>query len=63
MDRDDIIEHLVGLYREVLEEKDDEDLLGDSLEEVRETTIEEILERYQDDLEAMTDEQLEEQCR
>jgi C4-type Zn-finger protein len=30
---------------------------------MRETAIEGILERYQDDLEAMTDEQLEEQCR
>ena len=39
MDRDDLIEKLVSKYREVLKEKDDEDLLGSTaLEQARELT-------------------------
>ena len=58
MNRDEVIEDLVGKYREALEEKDDEDLLGNTLERAREEAVEEMVERYQEHVEEMDDEDL-----
>lgn len=42
MNRDELIEDLVSKYREALEEKDDEELLGNTLERAREEAVEEM---------------------
>ncbi len=45
MHRDNVIEKLVSKYREVLEEKDDEDLLGSTArEQARERAAESLVE-------------------
>jgi len=73
MNREDVIEKLVDQYREQLEEKDDEDLLGSRLETIREAaklllsnrleserdeTIERLVEQYQEELKSKSDEEL-----
>ena len=73
-DRGAVIEKMVDQYRDQLEEKDDDDLLGSSrlaifredakvlvhnmLEALREETIEELVESYQKNLEGMSEQEL-----
>jgi len=45
-------------YQDELEEQSNEDLLGNTLEDVREDTIERLVEQYQDELEGKSDEEL-----
>lgn len=47
MNREDVIDTMVDQYREQLEEKDNDELLGDTLTTLREHTIERMTERYQ----------------
>lgn len=59
MHRDELIEKLVSKYRDVLEEKDDEDLLGSTaLEQVREQAAESLVESYRECVEDMEDAEL-----
>jgi len=52
---------LVELYRKCVEDMDDDELLGDRLKEMRSTAIVEAMAHCRDELEAMTNEQLDEQ--
>lgn len=71
--REDVIENMVDQYREQLEEKDDDELLGGTLEQlcedakvllantlesVREETIEEMVEQYRRQLDGKPDKEL-----
>jgi len=56
MNRDEVIEQLLDQYREQLEEKDNEELLGTTLDKMRENAIEAMVERYQESVEEMDDE-------
>ncbi len=58
MNRDEHIERLIEKYRENLEEKDNEALLGDALEKARERKIEVLVEKYQEKLEDEEDDEL-----
>ena len=73
MNREDVIENMVEQYRAQLEEKEDEDLLGsrleqmrkdanvlfaNTLEDVREETIEAMVEQYQRQLDGKPDKEL-----
>jgi hypothetical protein len=73
MNREDVIENMVEQYRGQLEEQEDEELLGgtldtlredakvlfaNTLEDVREGTIEEMVEQYQRQLDGKPDEEL-----
>jgi hypothetical protein len=73
MNREDVIEQLVEQYRANLEEQEDEELLGNRLqrmredakvlvsnmmESVREATIEEKVEKYQKELQGRSDQEL-----
>lgn len=73
MNREDVIENMVEQYRAHLEEKEDEELLGsrmeqmredakvlvsNMLESLRENTIEQMVEQYQQQLDGKPDEQL-----
>ena len=50
-DRQNMIERMVEQYRDDLDEKDDDELLGGTLDTLREHTIERMTERYQAELE------------
>lgn len=54
-DRETMIERMVDQYREDLEEKGDDELLGDTLTALREHTIERMTEHFQDELEEQSD--------
>lgn len=58
MDREQIIERLLDKWRQELDEKDNEELLGDALDRVREEVIQAKVENYQEDLEDQDDEEL-----
>jgi hypothetical protein len=73
MNREDVIDNMVEQYRAQLEEKEDEELLGSRLEQMREdakvlvsnmleslreATIQEKGEKYQKELESKSDHEL-----
>ncbi len=73
MNREDVIDNMVGQYRAQLEEKEDEELLGgrleifredtkvlvsNMLESLREEAIEEMVEQYRRQLDGKPDEEL-----
>lgn len=59
MDRDDVIEKLVSKFRDVLEEIDDENLLGCiALEQAREQAAESLVESYRECVDDMEDAEL-----
>ena len=58
MNREDVIEQMVEQHRETLEAKDDEELLGKTLERVREKTIEARVEQFEEELEGESNEEL-----
>jgi hypothetical protein len=58
MEREEVVEALVAKYKDILEEKDDEELLGNTLEKLREETVEAMVESYQESLDEMDDEEL-----
>jgi len=57
-DRDEMIQRMLDEYREQLEEEEDDELLGDRLEFLREDTIERLVEKYQEELERKSGEKL-----
>ena len=58
MDREEVIEALVAKYRGVLEEKDDEDLLGEPLEALRDQMRGSLVALYEEYVESLDDEGL-----
>jgi hypothetical protein len=50
-DRKNMIERNIEQYREILEQKDDDELLGGTLDTLREHTIDRMTDRYQRELE------------
>jgi hypothetical protein len=54
----DRIEILVEQYQRKLEDEDDEDLLGDTLHDMRRATVENLIEQYQEQLLQKSDQEL-----